>query len=334
MVKKIINIDIVNILLMILSLITAFYFPFELFLFSYIILGPLHYMTELTWLKGRNFFLPDLKSWKLIFLLSIIGVLFILYADISSEINFLTATSENIARQLFVAVLFAVLVLSFLFQFFGDSLTRIFLFTSLIGIALIASQNLWFIIVIAILLPTIIHTTIFTGSFMLEGALKNRNLWGYLAFIVFIMCNVFFFIVSIDPSQSARSSYSIGLYNEGEFYHLNDALTKIFYGSVKGEVALTSSIGLKIQSFIAFGYTYHYLNWFSKTEVIKWHKIPKKWLRFSILIWIFSIAIHLVNIKIGIIFISLLSLLHVCMEFPLNFKSASNISKIFRQFEF
>jgi hypothetical protein len=37
-----------------------------------------------------------------------------------------------------------------------------------------------------------------------------------------------------------------------------------------------SKTGVLLMRFIAFAYLYHYLNWFSKTEVIRWHKVPKK----------------------------------------------------------
>jgi hypothetical protein len=28
--------------------------------------------------------------------------------------------------------------------------------------------------------------------------------------------------------------------------------------------------------FIAFAYTYHYLNWFSKTDIIRWHVVSQR----------------------------------------------------------
>ncbi len=45
-----------NIGLMIVSCVAAVLFPFELFLFSYAVLGPLHYLTEISWLHERNYF--------------------------------------------------------------------------------------------------------------------------------------------------------------------------------------------------------------------------------------------------------------------------------------
>ena len=34
----------------------AYALPFELFLFSYAVLGPLHYLTEISWLHDRSYF--------------------------------------------------------------------------------------------------------------------------------------------------------------------------------------------------------------------------------------------------------------------------------------
>src|SRR6185503_2075930 len=45
-----------NIALMIISCVLAFRFPFELFLISYAVLGPLHYLTEISWLNDRKYF--------------------------------------------------------------------------------------------------------------------------------------------------------------------------------------------------------------------------------------------------------------------------------------
>ena len=38
------------------SFVIALYLPFELFLFAYAILGPAHYLTEISWLQKRRFF--------------------------------------------------------------------------------------------------------------------------------------------------------------------------------------------------------------------------------------------------------------------------------------
>ena len=52
------RLDAINIGLMLLSCAVAVIIPLELFLFSYAILGPLHYLTEISWLHDRKYFLP------------------------------------------------------------------------------------------------------------------------------------------------------------------------------------------------------------------------------------------------------------------------------------
>ena len=41
--------------LMVLSAGLAFILPFELFLFAYAVLGPLHYLTQISWLHDRGY---------------------------------------------------------------------------------------------------------------------------------------------------------------------------------------------------------------------------------------------------------------------------------------
>lgn len=60
------QVNYMNIGLMILSCIIAFFLPFELFLFSYAVLGPLHYLTEISWLHKRNYFSPGKSDYLLL----------------------------------------------------------------------------------------------------------------------------------------------------------------------------------------------------------------------------------------------------------------------------
>ncbi len=79
--------------------------------------------------------------------------------------------------------------------------------------------------------------------------------------------------------------------------------------------------------FIAFSYTYHYLNWFSKTSIIKWHKVEKKYLIATIAIWLSAIGIYRYDYQTGLKFLFFLSFLHVFLEFPLNCRTMIDIGK-------
>jgi hypothetical protein len=40
----------------------AFNVPFGLFIFSYVLLGPLHYLTEINWLREKSYFVKN-RQW-------------------------------------------------------------------------------------------------------------------------------------------------------------------------------------------------------------------------------------------------------------------------------
>ncbi len=52
------RIDAVHLSLMLLALGVSYLVPFELLLLSYVVLGPAHYTTEISWLHDRKYFLP------------------------------------------------------------------------------------------------------------------------------------------------------------------------------------------------------------------------------------------------------------------------------------
>ena len=82
-------------------------------------------------------------------------------------------------------------------------------------------------------------------------------------------------------------------------------------------------------AFIAFAYTYHYLNWFSKTSIIQWHQIPRSRFAAIIIIWLASIGIYAYDYALGLKWLFFLSFSHVLLEFPLNHLTFINIGKEF-----
>lgn len=317
------KIDTINIALMVFSFILACKWPFELFLFSYIILGPLHYMTEISWLRERKFFTQNNVWLTLLISLAILGGLVNIFA--SGE--FFSPKIMNILNTLIPLTLlggFAIGGIS-IYKNLSPWLAFGIFLLSLVVIYTFRLEYLVFLLVL--LIPTLIHTTIFTGNFMLEGALKSKSTIGIISFLVFLVCNLAFFLLPITAKPLANP-FVQNLFLESGFYRVNLNLNFLIYGTDGNTFVLDSNLGTRIQAFIAFAYTYHYLNWFSKTKVIKWYKIPKPWMFGSIGIWISSIVLHLVDIKLGITFIALLSTMHVYSEFPLNHRSFVNVFKM------
>jgi hypothetical protein len=56
------TIDVVHLGLMLAALAITYLVPFELLLLSYVVLGPAHYFTEISWLHDRKYFLPPYRS--------------------------------------------------------------------------------------------------------------------------------------------------------------------------------------------------------------------------------------------------------------------------------
>jgi hypothetical protein len=72
--------------------------------------------------------------------------------------------------------------------------------------------------------------------------------------------------------------------------------------------------------FIAFAYTYHYLNWFSKTSVIRWHDVPQARLLGTVGLWVLAVGLYAFDFQLGLAVLGMLGLLHVFLEFPLNWQ--------------
>ncbi len=301
---------------MLLSAVLAFILPFELFLFSYAVLGPLHYLTEIGWLHKKNYFTKG--KYDFVFL-SVLCVLVFYFSYVNPTKN------QTIIPNL---ILYGIL-LALIFVFIKDNLYRIVLAVlAVIGIS-VSKMGFDYVIWVGIFLPTIIHVFIFTWAFMFYGVLKNKSFSGYLSIIALVLIGVSFFVIKAPGLQYEVSAYVGKSYEL--FYLLNKFLIE-FFGletTLTSERALVyaTNAGFIVMRFIAFAYTYHYLNWFSKTSVIQWHKVPKKTLYFTLVLWVFSVVLYVIDYNIGLKALYFLSFLHVFLEFPLNITSFQGIIK-------
>src|SRR5690242_4455193 len=77
----------VNGALMVAACAAAFVAPFPLFLAAYAILGPLHYLTQISWLHDRHYFAPRpaARRWWLVLVGAAMVVL--LYGYVSNDLK-------------------------------------------------------------------------------------------------------------------------------------------------------------------------------------------------------------------------------------------------------
>ncbi|MGH1398115.1 MAG: hypothetical protein ACRBCT_02765 [Alphaproteobacteria bacterium] len=289
------NIDIANIGLMVLACALAYILPFELVLLSYAFLGPAHYLTQISWMHDRQYFADKPWLWLPASVISILIILvlfvfnndafliYILYAfALAGGIGVALSRSNKAIIALIVAITAG---------FFGAHLIEPA-----------------FTLGTIILLPTVIHIYVFTGAFMLFGAMKSRNKWGIISFAVFLICGGGFFIFT--PADNMFLPAFVGN-NITLFAGVADYLADVL--SFNGAVDSHAMLG-----FLSFAYTYHYLNWFSKAEIIKWHQIPRRRLVLIVMLYAASIILYLIDYNLGFIALLFLSILHVILEFPLN----------------
>lgn len=194
-------------------------------------------------------------------------------------------------------------------------------------ISLIIFSGSRYYALMAFFLITIIHVFVFTAAFILFGALKSRSRSGILSLMVFVLCVASFFVYAPEALGPTVGDYVRESY--GSFQTLNAELIKLFHlgtGTPLSEI-YDSSTGLIVMRLIAFAYTYHYLNWFSKTSVIKWHEIPKSRTALILGLWLISLAVYAYSYQAGMVALYFLSVLHVMLEFPLNHYTFAGIGK-------
>jgi hypothetical protein len=137
---------------------------------------------------------------------------------------------------------------------------------------------------------------------MIQGVLQTKSKQGVVGIILLILAPVIIFGLRINPSEYLVTEYAKTSYLTGKMFRLNAYMAHIFEPSGNDKFYLFSAIGIKVQIFIAFCYTYHYLNWFSKTTVIGWGKalFAKKFV-VTIIIWCASVLLYWYDNKTGFI---------------------------------
>ena len=399
------KINYLNIGLMLVTMVLAYYFPFETFLLAYAFLGPLHYLTEISWLHDRQYFTKGKYDFIPLLLIGIALSYAAFAKDAGFDMEFYNTFVElGLFDKLLVLALFSSLLFAFVKNLPVKIFSILFLFIFISG---------WFsednkemnqssttVFALTSLLPTLIHVYVFTGLFMLFGALKSRSKTGLMSVGAFIILPIILiFVIPVKPKTNYISAYGKEAYyadGDGFFYtnvsimdhfdltkvpnltnkqyldsivnkkspsnqlpaaerkRISDSLStmlsadfivpnqeneyymkpipvnkaipvnpKDFYWSS----VFFSTVGIMLMRFIAFAYMYHYLNWFSKTEVIRWHKVPK--IRFAavLLIWLAACGLYAYNYALGLSFLFFLSFTHVLLEFPLNMVSIVGIGK-------
>lgn len=320
--NKINYIDGINLVLILLAAGLAFTLPFQTFVIAYLIIGPLHYLTETQWLKEKGFFLENKKR-GLFFVLPALFLMAFIQLEESRFFNEKITSFLDLWSNAFIYFAFFVSVALVLIKN-----TRLRLFIVIMGLALIFFLNDLSVyhILVGILLPTIIHVYVFTVFFMLYGWKKQKTITGLVNIILLAISPLIIFL-PVDQ-LFISSDFFNSLFLKTGFQTLNSMIESWLPSIVKRNYLPESGLSIRIQSFLAFIYLYHYLNWFSKTNQIKWHRTLKDRSVIGIgLIWGLIIGLYFVNFKLGLVVAILFSYIHVFAEFPLNIRTITSLIK-------
>jgi hypothetical protein len=162
--------------------------------------------------------------------------------------------------------------------------------------------------VLGILLPTLIHVSLFTLVFMALGAYRSgqKVQWALIAIYLAAIA----LLLAVPPSASTQIPAFAKVGHE-YFGNVAPALSRLFgIPNLKLDTGLTA--------LLAFVYTYHYLNWFIKAEVIRWNQMSKSRLAIVVSASAGSTALYFYDYAFGFSVLLALSLVHIVLEFPLN----------------
>jgi len=422
------KINYANIGLMLITAVLAYFYPFETFLLAYAYLGPLHYLTEISWLHDRNYYAKGKYDFVVLLL---VGIL-LSYAAFAKDFGVSVEVYDyfvkmNLFDKLLVFALFSAVLFALVKNLIVKIVAILFLYVFVSGWLSPdnATSNAESTTVFALtsLVPTLIHVYLFTGLFMLFGSLKTRSVSGMWQMVGFVTVPLLLvFALPVDPKApiyefGKNAHYAKGdgfyatnisimdhfnlindpVYTNADFvsfvkkkdfkdanaqynfitkenlnglvdslskipnkaylinkqplnpnfqvdnilllfskegmldeYQMKPIPAKLFTGfslEKYASIVYNSTIGIMLMRFIAFAYLYHYLNWFSKTEIIRWHQVPK--LRFAavILLWVVASVFYAYDYSLGLSLLFFLSFSHVLLEFPLNIISIVGIGK-------
>lgn len=270
-------------------------------------LGPLHYLTEINWLTKRNYFLKGETKNNLLLIAGALVVVWLFHAANLNWIKWEAAYSIN--YKLINGLLLGCVVFSMPFAAGLKGIKVWILILLVLAMGWVLSKSVLTQLLLFGCLTTIIHVYIFTILFLMVGSLKHLHFWGILNVVALIIGGIA--LLELEPNLM--------------FLTQNEFLSKSGFGnfvlqlqSAFNQLGIASISPEKWMQFLAFIYTYHYLNWFSKTGVIGWAEGNKTRVWTMVFIWFALLSVYVIDIQAGFYVAIVLSVLHVVLEFPLN----------------
>jgi len=285
-----------------ISGVLAAFAPMQVFLFSFAVLGPLHYLTEIAWLNKKKFYLGDSAVPRWVYVLAAVAAVV------------LSLASGLLKHDMWFWAVGAMLLISL-----SVLVRNAYVMTAVAVVALIASFFLrtW-VFFVAAMVPTLVHVFFFTWTFMVSGALRERER-SLTKWVNPALAAVIPVLLMFVPMHYGRLG---GFWLRAEsmtFVSIHAKLAgDLHHTVVLNGMLLKDPVVAGLMRVFAFAYLFHYLNWFAKTELLELHKIPRREWAAIALVYVACLASFGVSFRFGFMVSSFLSVLHVVLEFPLN----------------
>ena len=307
-----------NFIALILSAVAATLAPLQTFIFVYAFVGPFHYLTEIAWLRKKEFYFGGgLVSPRVFVVVAsalclAASVDMVIHRGITGYAVGLLLVLSLSARVKNPSVLLAALVAGYCAKFLVHGL----------------------VLFLAAILPTVVHVYVFTVLFIVSGLVRSseRPMLAWVNPLLLLAMPV----LLLRGSWSYLAPGSYWVHAEAGFSELHRYLAGLLGANLHpGMTMMTDPAATGVMRVLAFIYMYHYLNWFAKTELLKWHLVSRRSWVTILALYGLSIGCYLYSFVLGFYIVNFLSLLHVLLELPLNWHTghylASAIPKLWRR---
>ncbi|MGZ5474577.1 MAG: hypothetical protein ACXWG4_11510, partial [Thermoanaerobaculia bacterium] len=160
------SVERVNAGLMVAACAASFVAPFHVFLAAYAVLGPLHYLTQISWLHDRQYFAPRARARRWWLLLVGAAMIVLLYGYVSNDL-----LRRPVKPTLEIGMVYLVFATAAFLLWVRHAVNAIAL-TVIVAAGLTLFSGMRAYALLAYFVITIIHVLIFTAAFVLYGALK------------------------------------------------------------------------------------------------------------------------------------------------------------------
>ncbi|MES2391820.1 MAG: hypothetical protein V4555_09270 [Acidobacteriota bacterium] len=279
--------------------------PLQVFLLAYVLLGPFHYLTEIAWLKKKKFYFGDgLVSPRM-------------YAWLAGGLAVVGAADFVVRHGLSFWVIGALLLLSF------SVWVRNLYVLATIAVAGVVAKELSpaVVVLVAVIVPTVVHVFFFTWIFTVSGALRSKGLgWARWVNPVLTLAIPVGLVLATVHYRAPGALWVRG--EAASFEPFHQYLAGLWHHTLRMDGGLLADpVVAALLRLSAFAYLFHYLNWFAKVDLLEWHKLPLRSWVVLLTLYAASLGVYGFGFATGILVANFLSLLHVLLEFPLDWRT-------------